>query len=79
MELDSTYWRERAAEMRKIAGQTKDPQSKGTMLEIATQANSWIHQQFMMGSLCKLLKEVAEDVQEEQRTLHQPWCTGGNQ
>ena len=44
-----------------------------------TQANSWIHQQFMMGSLCKLLKEVAEDVQEEQRTLHQPWCTGGNQ
>jgi len=35
MELDSTYWRERAAEMRKIAGQTKDPQSKGTMLGIA--------------------------------------------
>jgi hypothetical protein len=35
MEFDSTYWRERAAEMRKVADQTKDPQSKGTMLGIA--------------------------------------------
>src|SRR5262245_36614694 len=35
MEFNSTYWRERAREMRKVADQTKDPQSKRTMLGIA--------------------------------------------
>jgi hypothetical protein len=32
---DSKYWRDRGKEMRKIAEQTNDPQSKETMLEIA--------------------------------------------
>jgi hypothetical protein len=35
MKLNSRYWYKRATEMRNVADQTKDPQSKGTMLGIA--------------------------------------------
>jgi hypothetical protein len=35
MEFNSTYWHERAREMRNVADQTKEPQSNGTMLAIA--------------------------------------------
>jgi hypothetical protein len=33
--IDAEYWRQRAADMRKTAIQTNDPQSKETMLGIA--------------------------------------------
>jgi len=35
MKFDSRYWHNRAIEMRSIANETKNPQSKETMLGIA--------------------------------------------
>jgi hypothetical protein len=35
MKFDSRYWHKRAIEMRSIANETKNPQSKQTMLGIA--------------------------------------------
>jgi hypothetical protein len=35
MKFDSRYWHKRAIEMRSIANETKNPQSKETMLGIA--------------------------------------------
>jgi hypothetical protein len=42
--IDAEYWRERAAEMRKTADRTEDPQSRETMLGIAHDYDLLAHQ-----------------------------------
>jgi hypothetical protein len=64
MKFDSRYWHKRAIEMRSIANETKNPQSKQTMLGIA-------HDYDLLGSQFEYSEKCAlQDVIRTEAFVH---------